>query len=129
MKIERPQLPANEAEIDEAMQRIAEENRPSNPVEKPRAAQNGDTVVIDFVGKIDGTAFEGGAAEGHHLTLGSGQFIPGFEEGLIGVKPGEQRAVPVSFPAEYQAEHLAGKAAIFDVTVQELREPGRGGSG
>ena len=124
LSIEKPILPVDEGQIDEALTTIAGENRPSVEVDKPRAAKNGDIVVIDFVGKIDGEAFDGGAAEGHSLELGSNSFIPGFEDGLIGVKPGESRDVKVSFPEDYQAPHLAGKAAVFETKVTAMRELG-----
>ena len=124
LKIEKPMLEAGKAEVDEALNNIADANRPTIEVSSKRAAKEGDVVVIDFVGRIDGEAFEGGAAEGHSLELGSASFIPGFEEGLIGAKSGETRAVTVNFPEDYQATHLAGKPAVFEVTVKELREKG-----
>ncbi len=124
LDIERPTLEAGEAEIDEALKNIADSNRPTVEVTAKRAATAGDVVVIDFIGRIDGEAFEGGAAEGHSLELGSNSFIPGFEDGLVGVKVGETRDVNVSFPEDYQAAHLAGKPAVFEVTVKELREKG-----
>ena len=89
---------------------------------KERAAKLGDVVIIDFIGRIDGEAFEGGTAEGHSLELGSNSFIPGFEDGLIGVKPGETRDVSVPFPEDYQAAHLAGKEAVFEVKMNEIHE-------
>ena len=124
LKIEKPMLEAGKAEVDEALNNIADANRPTIEVTSKRAAKDGDVVVIDFVGRIDGEAFEGGAAEGHSLELGSANFIPGFEEGLIGAKSGETRDVTVNFPEDYQATHLAGKPAVFEVTVKELREKG-----
>ena len=124
LDIERPTLEADEAEIDEALKNIADSNRPTVEVTAKRAAKAGDVVVIDFIGRIDGEAFEGGAAEGHSLELGSNSFIPGFEDGLVGVEVGETRDVNVSFPEEYEAAHLAGKPAVFEVTVKELREKG-----
>ena len=124
LDIERPTLEAGDAEIDEALKNIADSNRPTVEVTAKRAAKAGDVVVIDFIGRIDGEAFEGGAAEGHSLELGSNSFIPGFEDGLVGAKAGETRDVNVSFPEEYQAAHLAGKPAVFEVTVKELREKG-----
>lgn len=87
-----------------------------------REAAEGDSLLIDFEGLIDGTAFEGGKAEDYLLALGSNQLIEGFEEQLTGVKPGEEREVKVGFPEEYQAEHLAGKDAVFKVKVKEVRE-------
>ena len=124
LDIERPTLEAGESEIDEALKNIADSNRPTVEVTAKRAAKAGDVVVIDFTGRIDGEAFEGGAAEGHSLELGSNSFIPGFEDGLVGVEVGETRDVNVSFPEEYEAAHLAGKPAVFEVTVKELREKG-----
>ena len=124
LKIEKPMLEAGKAEVDEALNNIADANRPTIEVTRKRAAKDGDVVVIDFVGRIHGEAFEGGAAEGHSLELGSANFIPGFEEGLIGAKSGETRDVTVNFPEDYQATHLAGKLAVFEVTVKELREKG-----
>ncbi len=114
----RPEVP--EDEIDKAVQRIAEPNRKSEPVDRPAAT--GDVVVIDFVGKVDGKEFPGGSAQGHSLELGSSRFIPGFEDQLIGAKAGEHRAVKVTFPAEYGSEELAGKEAEFAVDVKEVRE-------
>ena len=124
LKIEKPMLEAGKAEVDEALNNIADANRPTIEVTSKRVAKDGDVVVIDFVGRIDGEAFEGGAAEGHSLELGSASFIPGFEEGLIDAKSGETRDVTVNFPEDYQATHLAGKPAVFEVTVKELREKG-----
>jgi len=85
----------------------------------------GDVVLIDFTGRIDGVAFEGGAATDHMLELGSNSFIPGFEEGLVGASAGETVDVVVTFPAEYQAEHLAGKKAVFECPVKEIHEKGK----
>lgn len=100
------------------------ENRRQNAAElalKEDAAEEGDTVVIDFEGFKDGEAFEGGKAENHSLELGSGQFIPGFEDQLIGAKSGDDIEVNVTFPEEYQAEDLAGKDVVFNVTVHEVK--------
>ena len=114
----RPEVP--EDEIDKAVQRIAEPNRKSAPVD--RLAAIGDVAVIDFVGKVEGKEFPGGSAQGHSLELGSSRFIPGFEDQLIGAKAGEHRAVKVTFPAEYGSEELAGKDAEFAVDIKEVRE-------
>ena len=114
----RPEIP--EDEIDKAVQRIAEPNRKSAPVDRPAAS--GDVAIIDFVGTVDGKEFPGGSAQGHALELGSGRFIPGFEDQLVGATAGEHRDVAVSFPAEYGSEELAGKAAQFAVDVKEVRE-------
>lgn len=124
LSVDRPSVEVSDSEVDEAVERIADENRPTKPIDKPRPAKSGDTVVIDFIGRVDGEAFEGGSAEGHQLGLGSNTFIPGFEDGLIGAKAGDTLDVPVTFPAEYPAEHLAGKESIFEVTVHEILEAG-----
>src|SRR5262249_31580341 len=87
-----------------------------------RAAQNGDFVVIDFLGRIDGEPFEGGEGRGYLLELGSGRFIPGFEEQLAGVQQGEGRDGTVTFPEDYGAEEVAGKDAVFSVTAKEVKE-------
>jgi trigger factor len=120
--LERLVTKAPDSDIDDALNRMAEQSRPFEP--KDGAAASGDKVTIDFVGRIDGEEFPGGKGEGHDLVLGSGQFIPGFEDQLIGAKAGETRVVNVKFPAEYQAAHLAGKDAAFDVTVKAVQAPG-----
>ena len=122
LAIEKPRIESDPEEIDETLNRIADENRPTVALTKPRAAKVGDVVTIDFVGRIDGEEFEGGAAEGHLLELGSNSFIPGFEDGLVGAKIEECRDVPVTFPDDYQAAHLAGKLAVFEVSVIDIRE-------
>jgi trigger factor len=106
--------------VDTEVERIREGFARLEPVE--REAQEGDSLLIDFEGFADGSAFQGGAAEDYLLALGSGQLIEGFEEQLVGSKPGEEREVKVTFPADYQAEHLAGKDAVFKVGVKEVRE-------
>ncbi|WP_299627244.1 trigger factor [uncultured Tateyamaria sp.] len=123
LTLERLVVKAGDAEIDETLESLAKNAQDFKDRKKGAKAKDGDQVVMDFVGKIDGEAFEGGAAEGHALVLGSNSFIPGFEEQLVGVKAGEEKAVTVSFPEEYQAEHLAGKEAVFDCTVHEVKEP------
>ena len=112
-----------DSNVDEALGQLAESATSFEDRKKGSKAKDGDQVVIDFVGKIDGEPFEGGAAEDYPLTLGSGSFIPGFEEQLSGVKAGDEKAVEVSFPDEYQAPNLAGKAAVFDVTVKAVKAP------
>ena len=104
-----------DAKIEAAQKNLAE------LVIKEDAAANGDTVVIDFEGKVDGVAFDGGTAENHSLELGSGSFIPGYEEQLVGHKAGETVEVNVTFPEDYQAEDLAGKAAVFTTTIHEVK--------
>ncbi len=106
--------------VDTEIERLREGFARLEPVE--REAATGDSLLIDFEGLIDGTAFEGGKAEDYLLALGSGQLIEGFEEQLVGAKPGEDRKVEVSFPEDYQAEHLSGKDAVFNVEVKEVRE-------
>jgi trigger factor len=110
--------------VKEALDDLAKSNRTYEPrTGKSLKAKDGDQLVIDFLGKVDGVAFDGGAAEDANLTLGSGQFIPGFEEQLVGAKPGDSVLVKVTFPTEYQAANLAGKDAEFDVTVKEVKAP------
>jgi trigger factor len=120
IELERVRPEIDEKEVDAALERIAKSRRKSEPVQ--RAAQNGDAVTIDFVGRIDGAEFPGGAAQGYVLELGSGAFIPGFEEQLVGAQAGDKREVKVSFPADYNSAELAGKDAVFDVDVKEVGE-------
>ena len=121
LELERLVVTADEAAIDEALSNLAQSAQ--NFAAKEGAAEDGDQVVIDFTGRIEGEPFEGGAAEDFPLVLGSGQFIPGFEEQLTGVTAGEAREVTVNFPEDYGAEHLAGKEAVFACTVKEVRAP------
>lgn len=124
LKLERLTVPVSDSEIEETLKRIAAGNKQFEAAEKPTyKAKTGDLVVMDFVGKVDGVEFEGGKGDGVSLELGSGQFIPGFEDQLIGVKANDTKVVKVTFPDNYGAEHLAGKAAEFDVTVNEVRVP------
>ncbi len=123
LKLEKLVVKADDAAVTEALDNIAKSAKNFEDRKKGSKAKDGDQVVIDFVGKIDGEAFEGGAGEDYPLELGSGSFIPGFEEQLVGAKAGEEVAVKVSFPEEYGAKHLAGKEAIFDCTVKAVKEP------
>ena len=123
IKITRPVSEVDEEAVNEALNRVAENNQKFEARGKTAKAREGDAVLIDFVGKIDGEAFDGGAAEGHSLVLGSNSFIPGFEDQLIGTKAGDEKNVEVNFPEGYQAEHLAGKPAVFEVKVHEVRAP------
>ncbi|MEM1128943.1 MAG: trigger factor [Pseudomonadota bacterium] len=123
ISLEKLVVTAEETDIDEALANLAESAQDFDAKPEGEAAAEGDQVVFDFLGKIDGEAFDGGAAEDYPLVLGSNSFIPGFEEQLEGVKAGEERAVTVSFPEDYQAEHLAGKEAVFDCTVKEVKAP------
>jgi len=114
----------SDKEVDEALERMAGQGRPFAEREEGAEAQSGDRVTIDFVGRIGGEEFQGGKAEGVDLELGSGSFIPGFEDQLVGAKVGEKRLVKVTFPEAYGAENLAGKDAEFDVTVTKIQAPG-----
>lgn len=122
--LERPVLKIEEKEVDDAIQKMADRNRSYEPRAEGEAAQSGDKVTIDFVGKIDDVAFEGGSATDTDLVLGSNTFIPGFEDQLVGIKAGEARKVNVTFPETYGAANLAGKAAVFDVTAKAVAKPG-----
>ncbi len=124
IELTRPVYEPTDGEVDEAVTELANQNKTYEPrTGKSLKAKDGDMVNIDFVGKIDGTPFEGGTAEKVDLVLGSGQFIPGFEEQLVGVKPDEEKVVKLTFPENYQAENLKGKAAEFDVRVNEVKAP------
>ena len=123
IKIERLKVVAAEADVQEALDTLAGNTPNFKDRKKGSKAKDGDQVVIDFLGKVGGEPFEGGAAEDYPLVLGSGSFIPGFEEQLVGAKVGEKKSVEVTFPEDYQAEHLKGQAAVFDVTVKEVKEP------
>jgi len=123
IKLEKLVVKADGASIEEALASLAENAQNFEDRKKTSKAKDGDQVVIDFLGKVDGEAFEGGAAEDFPLVIGSGQFIPGFEEQLVGVKIGDEKAVEVTFPEEYGNADLAGKPAIFDVTVKAVKEP------
>ncbi|MCI4589644.1 trigger factor [Sphingobium sp. BYY-5] len=120
LKLERLTVDVADAQVAEAAGRIATQQGALEEQADSHKAAEGDTLVIDFVGKVDGEAFEGGSAQDIRLKLGSGQFIPGFEEQLSGVKKGEKKTIEVSFPEDYGAAHLAGKAATFDVTVKSV---------
>ena len=123
IKLERLVVKASDDEVNDALKNLAENAQNFEDRKKGSKAKDGDQVVLDFVGKIDGEAFDGGSAEDFPLVLGSGQFIPGFEEQLVGVKAGEEKDVTVSFPEEYGAENLAGKEAVFSCTIKEVKEP------
>jgi trigger factor len=120
LEVGRDEKEVDEEIVDTEIDRIREGFARLEPVERPAA--EGDSLLVDFEGLLDGTAFEGGKAEDYLLALGSGQLIEGFEEQLTGATGGEERQVEVTFPAEYQAEHLAGKDAVFNVKVKEVRE-------
>lgn len=121
LKLEKLIVPVTDAQIDEALGNIASQNKSYKDAAKTKKAADGDQLIIDFVGKLDGVEFDGGKAEDAALVLGSGTFIPGFEESLVGVKTGQEKTITVTFPEEYQAAHLAGKEATFDVTVKAVK--------
>ncbi|OXE35795.1 MAG: trigger factor [Phenylobacterium zucineum] len=124
ISLKKPVYEPTADEVQEALDDLAKSNRTYEPrTGKSLKAKDGDQLVIDFLGKVDGVAFDGGAAEDANLILGSGQFIPGFETQLVGAKPGDAVVVKVTFPAEYQAKNLAGKDAEFEVTVKEVKAP------
>ncbi len=109
-------------EIDERINQMASQDAPLEKIKRKRAAKDGDHAVIDFEGFKDGVAFDGGKAEGHTLEIGSGSFIPGFEEQVIGMKYEEQKDITVTFPEEYQSKDLAGAEVVFKVTLHEIQE-------
>jgi trigger factor len=123
IKLERLTAPVEDAEIDQALQTIAEQSRPFNDSASAPAAR-GDRVTVSFQGSIDGTPFEGGSGDDVALVLGSEQFIPGFEDQLVGIKADENRTVEVKFPESYRVESLAGKNAVFSVTAKKVEAPG-----
>ncbi|WP_417277871.1 trigger factor [Celeribacter sp.] len=121
VKLEKLVVKAGEDEIADALKNLAATAQ--NFEDKDGEAADGDQVVIDFLGKVDGEAFDGGAAEDYPLVLGSGSFIPGFEEQLVGLKAGDEKNVEVKFPEEYGAENLAGKDAVFECKVKAVKAP------
>src|SRR4030095_16668968 len=124
IKLERLTAEVTDAEVDEALNRITAENRPFTPKGEGGKAEKGDRVVMDFTGRIDGRPFEGGTGGDVAVLIGSGSFIPGFEDQLIGIAAGESKTVKVTFPATYPAANLAGKEAEFDVTAKSVEAPG-----
>ena len=123
IKLEKLVAKADEASVDEALANLAETAQDFEDRKKGTKSKDGDQVTIDFLGKVDGEAFEGGAAEDYPLVLGSNSFIPGFEAQLVGVKVGEEVEVNVTFPAEYGAENLAGKDAVFECKIKAVKAP------
>ena len=121
IELERLQVEVDDEEINERVQGIADNLKSFIDVAEGEAAGEGDAVVIDFVGRVDGEEFEGGAADDFQLELGSGRFIPGFEEQLVGAKVGEEKSVEVTFPEAYPEANLAGKPALFDCTVKAVK--------
>ncbi|HEY0569678.1 MAG TPA: trigger factor, partial [Xanthobacteraceae bacterium] len=124
IKLEKPVAEVEESEIDEALGRISEQSRPFSDKGEGAKAEQGDRLTISFTGSIDGEPFEGGEGDDIVVQIGSGGFIPGFEEQLVGIGSGETRTITATFPAGYANEKLAGKAAEFQVTVKTLTAPG-----
>ena len=123
IKIERLIAEVEDGDIDERLSQIADTNKPYTAKGEGAEAADGDRLTMSYVGKIDGEAFEGGTDDNGQLVIGSGRFIPGFEEQLIGAKAGDDKTVTVTFPEDYPAEHLAGKEAVFDVSVKDIEAP------
>jgi trigger factor len=123
LKLTKPVADVDDKTLEDALKRIASQNSDSQPIKTKRAAKMGDIVVIDFDGSVDGERRDGMKAEGHNLELGGGMFIPGFEEQLVGKKAGEDVTVTVTFPDNYGAAELAGKEAVFECQIHEIREP------
>jgi trigger factor len=124
LKLEKLVVPVTDAEVDEAVKRFASGQKSFTDAKKGKQAEEGDQVVVDFVGRLDGVEFEGGKADNQPIELGAGRLIPGFEEQLVGVKAGEQKLIHVTFPEDYGAKELAGKEATFDITVHAVKVPG-----
>ncbi len=121
LKIERLRVEASDAEVDEAVERIAAGQKSFEPAPAKHKAEMGDRVLIDFEGKVDGEPFEGGKGEGMAVELGSGRLIPGFEDQLVGAKANDQVEVKVTFPADYPTAYLKGRDAVFDVVINEVQ--------
>ena len=120
IELERVKVAVPDDEVDKALTEITRSQKTTEPLKEPRKAESGDVLVIDFRGSVDGEELPGMAAEGHHLELGSNQFVGTFEDQLIGTDKGEQRQVTVTFPEAYVNDKLAGKEAVFEVTVQDI---------
>ncbi len=123
LSIERPIAKVADEEIEKSLSNLAESQKTYEDKSAKSKAVDGDAVIIDFVGSVDGVEFEGGAAEDSQVVIGAGQFIPGFEEQLVGVKTGDETVLKVTFPTEYHAPDLAGKQAEFAVTVKAVQKP------
>ncbi|PVX29390.1 trigger factor [Sphingomonas pokkalii] len=124
LKLERLTVPVKDEEVQEQLKQLADQQKRWDDAAEGHAATKGDQVVMDFVGKVEGVAFEGGTGEGMAVELGSGRLIPGFEEQLEGVKVGDEKQLNVTFPEDYGAKDLAGKAATFDVKVTAVQTAG-----
>lgn len=126
LKLDRPVVEVTAEDVDKEMQRVFRQNRGYDAKPDDGTVEQGDNLGLSFVGKIDGKPFEGGSSDHAHLIVGSGDFIPGFEEQLVGMKKGETRSLDVTFPADYNREELRGKKATFDVTVLHIDAPQAG---
>jgi len=124
LALEKLVVDVAEAEVDEQVARLASGAKSFTDAKKGKKAETGDQLIIDFVGKLDGVEFDGGKAEDAALEIGSGRFIPGFEEQLVGAKAGDEKTITVTFPADYPAENLKGKDATFDITVKAVKVAG-----
>ena len=118
IEVEKPVAEVTDADVDQMIETLREQRGEYQEVD--RAAENGDRVNIDFKGLKDGEAFEGGSAEGHNLELGSGQMIPGFEDGIVGMKAGDEKDIDVTFPEDYQSEDLQGQAVVFQIKCNKV---------
>lgn len=124
LKLDKMVVPVTDEQVDEQLGKLADGAKSFTDAKKGKKAENGDQLIIDFVGKLDGVEFEGGSAQDTALELGAGRFIPGFEEQLVGVKEGDEKTITVTFPADYPAENLKGQDATFDITVKGVKVPG-----
>ena len=124
LKLDKLVVPVTEEQVDEAVNRIAAGQKKFTDAPEGAEAKDGDQLIIDFLGKLDGEPFEGGAAEDQPLEIGAGRFIPGFEEQLVGAKAGDEKVITVTFPEDYPAANLAGKETTFDITVKAVKNPG-----
>ena len=123
LKLEKLTVAVADSEVDEAVARLASGQKSFKEAKKGKKAENGDQVLCDFAGKLNGVEFEGGSAQNQAIELGAGRLIAGFEEQLVGVKTGDERTITVTFPDDYPAKELKGKAATFDITVHEVKQP------
>jgi len=124
LKLEKLTVPVSDEAVEEAVERIASQQKRFVDAKKGKKAEDGDQLIVDFVGKLDGVEFDGGKAESQAIEIGSGRLIPGFEEQLVGAKEGEERTITVTFPADYPAENLKGKDATFDIKVHTVKVAG-----
>jgi trigger factor len=125
IQIERLVAEVSGTDVDQVLARLEEQNRVYTAKEGEAVAENGDKATLDFIGKIDGEPFEGGSGENVNIVLGSGSFLPGFEAQIEGMRAGESRTIPVTFPDDYSTARLAGKAATFDVTLKGAAAPAK----